>query len=105
MVRIPAEIKETIKKYLTLLDENNVKIKTAYLFGSYAKGTETKWSDIDIAIVSDTFEGIRIKDREKIRKLTLSISSSLEVMPFHPKDFSEENPFAKEIIESGILLV
>ena len=105
MVKIPNKINSIIEKYLKLLKENGFSLNDAYLFGSYAKGNNTKWSDIDIAIVSDDFKGIRILDRDKIRAITLSVSSSLEVLPFNSEDFSEENPLAKEIIETGIQLI
>ena len=75
------------------------------LFGSYAKGNETEWSDIDIALVSEIFDGDRIADKDKIRKITLSISSELEVVPFPPNDFNEQNPFAREILKTGIKLI
>ena len=105
MVKIPDKIKTIIEKYLVLLNDNNIQLRNAYLFGSYAKGNFNEWSDIDIALISDTFEGIRIKDRDKIRGITLSVSSNIEVLPFNSKDFSLENPLAKEIIETGIRLV
>ena len=105
MVEIPDKIKIIIDNYISLLRKNNISIKNAYLFGSYAKGNSSEWSDIDIALISDSFEGIRIKDKDKIRKLTLSVSSSLEIIPFNTKDFSIENPLAKEIIETGIKLI
>ncbi len=105
MVNVPDKIKVIVERYISLLKENNISIENAYLFGSYAKGRNNEWSDIDIAIVSNSFEGSRIKDKDKIRKLTLSISSSLEILPFNPRDFSFENPLAKEIIETGIKLV
>jgi len=105
MVKIPDKIKEVIEKYLKLLKINQIPIECAFLFGSYAKGEENEYSDIDIALVSKIFEGKRISDRGKVRKITLSISSDLEIMPFHPKDFNKDNPFAKEIIESGIKIV
>ncbi len=105
MVNIPTNIRSVIDEYIKLLRMNNIPIKNLYLFGSYAKGSNTEWSDIDLALVSDLFEGIRIKDKDKIRKINLSISSSLEVLPFNPNDFNEENPLAREIIESGIRLV
>ncbi len=105
MVEIPAKIKSVLDEYLKLLILNNIPLKNAYLFGSYATGNFGEWSDIDVALVSEIFEGIRIKDRDKIRKITLSVSSSLEVIPFHPNDFTIENPMAKEIIDTGIRLV
>ncbi len=105
MVKIPNNIMTIVNRYLSLLKKNNISVENAYLFGSYAKGYNNEWSDIDLAIVSGSFEGIRIKDREKVRRITLSVSSNLEILPFNPKDFSIENPLAKEIIETGIRLV
>ena len=105
MVKIPNNIRAIVEKYFSLLKKNNIDVEDAYLFGSYAKGNNNEWSDIDIAIVSESFEGIRLRDKDKIRKITLSVSSSLEILPFNPKDFSLENPFAKEIMETGIKLI
>ncbi len=105
MVQIPVKVKSTIDKYLRALDQNNIPIKEAILFGSYASGSNQKWSDIDIALVSDLFVGNRIDDKDKIRRITLSISSEIEVIPFSPSEFNQENPFAKEIIKTGIRLI
>lgn len=105
MVKIPDKIKTIIENYFSVLKENNISIKTAYLFGSYAKGYNHEWSDIDIALISDLFEGVRIKDKDKIRRITLSVSSNLEILPFNPDEFSSDNPLAREIMETGIRLV
>lgn len=102
MVEIPIEIKSIVFNYLDVLNKNNIPIERAFLFGSYSKGKSNDLSDIDIALVSKVFEGVRIKDRSKIRKITLSVSSLLEVLPFNPKDFTQEDPLVKEIIETGI---
>ena len=102
MACIPIRVKEIIDSYIIALNKANFQIKNAFLFGSYAKGTNDKWSDIDLAIISNVFEGIRMKDRDKIRRITLDISSDIEVLPFNPKDFTKDNPLAKEILETGI---
>ncbi|MEA3358036.1 MAG: nucleotidyltransferase domain-containing protein, partial [Thermodesulfobacteriota bacterium] len=103
--QLPAEIKKTIDKYLQLLNRNNIPIKDAILFGSYAKGNYQEWSDIDIALVSDIFVGDRIDDKDKIRSITLSVSSEIDIIPFSPNDFNLQNPFAKEILKTGIRLI
>jgi predicted nucleotidyltransferase len=72
------------------------------LFGSYAKGNYTEYSDIDLLIVSPIFKGRRMEDRKKIRKYILKISSHLEIIPCSRKEFQEKNPFIEEIIKSGI---
>jgi predicted nucleotidyltransferase len=105
MVQLPAKVKDIIDRYLQALNRQNIPIKEAILFGSYAKGTSQEWSDIDIALVSDIFAGDRINDKDKIRKITLSVSSEIEVIPFAPKDFDLQNPLAKEILMTGIRLV
>lgn len=105
MDQLPTKVKNIVISYLQALGRNNIPIKEAILFGSYARGNYQEWSDIDIALVSDIFEGNRIDDKDKIRKITLSISSEIEAIPFSPKDFNLQNPFAKEILTTGIRLL
>ena len=105
MAAIPDSINKTINRYLDLLNKNGIKVVKAILFGSCARGYQSEWSDIDIAIVSDSFSGSRFENRKKIRALTLKVNSSLEVQPYSPDDFSEEDPFVKEIIDTGVQIV
>ena len=105
MDQIPIKIKNKIDKYLTVLREHNIPVRQAILFGSYASGDYNEWSDIDIAIVSEVFDGSRIKDKNKIRKITLSVGSDIEVLPYSIEDFTEDNPFVKEILNTGIRIV
>ena len=105
MANIPDKVRRIIDHYLRELENNHIHIERAILFGSYAKGRADGWSDIDIALVSDFFEGDRFDDRGKIRKITLSVSSDLSPLPFRPEDFSPKNPFVKEILEEGIPLL
>ncbi len=105
MVLLPAKVKKIIDNYLEELARHNIPIKDAVLFGSYAKGNSQEFSDIDIALVSDVFVGNRIDDKDKIRRITLSVSSAIEVIPFAPQDFDLSNPLAKEILDTGIKLI
>ena len=102
MVQLPSKIKKTIDTYLKSLKRHNIPIKEAILFGSYAKGNYQEWSDIDIALVSEIFDGDRIDDKDKIRSITLSVSSQIEVIPFSPHDFNNQDPFVKEILKTGL---
>ena len=105
MVEIPDKVRNTINKYILSLEKNNIHVRQAVLFGSYAEGRANEWSDIDIALVSESFDGDRFNDRGKIRKITLSVSSDLSPLPFCPEDFIPENPFVKEIIKNGIRII
>lgn len=105
MAVLPDKIREIISSYLGALNSNNIPVKEAVLFGSYAAGTQQEWSDIDIALVSDVFIGNIMDDKDKIRDITLSVSSEIEVLPFAAADFNLHNPFVKEILRTGIRLI
>jgi len=87
------------------LEKERIHVQRAVLFGSHAYGKADEWSDIDIALVSDAFEGNRFDDRSKIRRITLSVSSDLSPLPFRPEDFVAEDPFVREILEKGVTIL
>ena len=105
MDQIPTRITAIIKRFIDELEKNNIPIKKAILFGSYVKGTYHDWSDIDLALVSDAFDGERFRDRNKIRRIKLEISSDLEPLPYRPEDFTPDDPFIQKIIETGVRVV
>jgi len=80
-------------------------LNTVYLFGSYANGTAKEYSDVDLAIVSDKFEGSRFFDKQKLNKYILKTSIDLEIHPFKTEDFTDDNPFVKEILQTGLKIV
>ena len=104
MDKIPHRIRAIINQYLDSLNRNNIPIEQAILYGSYANGSYHKHSDIDIALVSKSFGGVRFLDRNKIMKLTLEISKDIDPMPFSPKKFTIDDPFVKEILDTGVKL-
>ncbi len=99
---VPDHVRRIVFQYLALLKEQGFQIQEAILFGSYATGNANQWSDIDLALVAPEFEGVRFRDKNKIRKITLSVSTDLEVLPFNPRDFKPSDPLVKEILETGI---
>ena len=101
MAKKQPSITAIIKRYLTALEKDDIHVSQAILFGSRAKKRGDQWSDIDIAIVSEAFEGDRFNDRSRIRKTTLSVSCDLSPVPFRPEDFTQEDPFVREIMSTG----
>jgi predicted nucleotidyltransferase len=102
MAEIPDAALLIIDQFLSELALHDIKVEQAILFGSYAKGTFDEWSDIDLALVSATFAGERFKDREKMRRIKLKVSSLLEPVPYTPEEFNADNPFIKHLLETGI---
>lgn len=105
MAEISDKIKNLIKKFVDEAKKDNISISQAFLFGSYAKGTNHEYSDIDVAVVSLDFEGIRYYDNQKLFDARYNTSIDLETHPYRPEDFTEDNPFVREILETGIRII
>lgn len=98
----PKIIKE-IKIYGKTLKAKKIKVDRLILFGSYAKGTQKPWSDIDLCVVSPQFGKNRFEERVKLMKLTIGVSENIEPHPCSPKDLKDKfNPLSTEISEYGI---
>jgi predicted nucleotidyltransferase len=82
--------------------DDRFKISQAYLFGSYAKGHPNRWSDMDLALVSPRFKGIRFYDTKMLIPYIRGFSNFIEVHPFKKEDFSPRDLFVREVIKSGI---
>jgi len=93
-------IAELIRKFVTLISDE-ITVNEVYLFGSYATGNMHQYSDIDLAIVSDDFEGIRFSDRKRLNKYLLQTSIDLEIHPFRSEDFTPDMLFVEEILRTG----
>jgi len=105
MAKIPNKVLNSIKEYIQILNKNGVMITQAILFGSYANGRYNEFSDIDVALVSDQFEGIRFNDRNRIRKYKFEINPDIEPLPFTKENFTTDDPFVREILETGFRII
>ncbi len=95
-------IKDLVKKYKSLVSSSGIKVRAVYLYGSYARNTETIDSDIDVAIISDDFSGNRFEDGLRVARLRAKVDLNIEPVTFRPQDFIEEYPLAAEIKRHGI---
>ncbi len=102
MAEINASIADIIYKFLDTLKNKGIRVHSAYLFGSYVKGNENKWSDIDIAVISPDIKYDRYKERIRLMKLSARIDIRIEPVPFRPDTFVDEDPLAWEIKRAGI---
>jgi predicted nucleotidyltransferase len=92
-----------------LLFLNEVKRKyavdKAYIFGSYAKGMATDWSDIDLAIISRDFSDDSFDDRLYLMELASRFDDRIEPMPYTPANFSINDPLVADICKNGVLVL
>lgn len=51
-----------VRRYLQRLVSLGIVVERGVLFGSYARGTASQWSDIDLIVVSPRFDAPRTRD-------------------------------------------
>ncbi len=94
------EAKKLANKYITLVSNKYPVIK-AWLFGSYAKGSNRLDSDIDIAIlINGEYDMIDL--RIDLMKLRREIDLRIEPHPFTEEYLSSSYLFKNEIETNGI---
>lgn len=91
---------DAVVKYADFLKKKLPGVKKVILFGSHAKGTSGKDSDMDIAVVfdklPDTFEM-----QVELMKMRRKFDTRIEPHPIGEADFEPSNPFAEEVLRSG----
>jgi predicted nucleotidyltransferase len=78
-------------------------VHKVFLYGSYAKGTADKCSDVDVCFFLDNYGK---KDRHDVLVKLLVLSNKydlyIEPMAFEVSDLYDDNPFVKEVLRTGI---
>jgi len=94
-------ILDKVRKYIAELRKNRITVERAILFGSLARGGFRPGSDIDLAIISKDFVGIRFYDRGRLVPFRRDIDVRIEPIPFRPEDFTKADPLAAEVMATG----
>lgn len=95
---------KNLEKLISEIRKSGITLHRAILFGSYAKNTQRKWSDVDLALVADEFKGIDFYDVGLISKVLIKYPTLL-VQPrtYNPSQFSPlKDPMVEEILKTGI---
>jgi len=96
---------ERIKKLLFPVFMGS-KTKRAYLFGSFSKGTQTRKSDVDLMIITETDKRFfdRYDDYERIQQILTD--QSVDMLIYTPDEISKisHRVFIKRILEEGVII-
>ncbi len=98
------DIEAEVNGYLKALSERGFPFEKAVLFGSYAKGNPHQYSDIDLAVWSHAFTDDYFTIIEKVAPLR-RVYKNIEIHPFSAEDNAENNPFIKEIEQTGVMIM
>ena len=96
---------DIIRRYVARLKESKVDIWRLYLYGSYARDTYDKDSDIDLAVFLNRDDIDGFDEDLMLMKLRWDIDLRIEPHSFARNDFDETNPLIREIIETGERIV
>ncbi len=95
----------TVKNFAEAIRSQGVDLKTVILFGSFARGEQREWSDIDVALVADEFIGVSFEDIKRFINVTIQKPFHfIEPHTFNTHEFDEGNPFIAEIRRTGIVV-
>ncbi len=86
-------------KNISLILEEFMKTRNIVLFGSYAKGTATTESDIDILVIGNKSERIREFARKQIKRINLHFST----LEDFEKLLKKRNTLAIEIVKNHVI--
>ena len=76
-----------LKRFRRLLEKEGVPVAKLLLYGSYARGTAHKDSDIDVCVVSPAFGKDRLKESFALRHRAPKIDARIEPVPFSLKAY------------------
>lgn len=83
------------------LKENNIKFSDAWLFGSYAKGSQRSDSDIDIAIIFEDDISKTFEIEVKLMIIRSGEETLIEPHAFTKDEFRTGSPLINQIINYG----
>ena len=97
-----------VRQFIYEIQLRGISLSHVILFGSYARNEQHDYSDIDIALVSDSFEGLSLVDVELFRDIKIqSPYKILELHTYNTVDFERgDNGFIDEEIKpKGIVIL
>jgi len=90
-----------VKQFAEVVRQN-FQVKKIILYGSYAKGSASKHSDIDVAVVLDGNEEDLLTSEAKLYKLRRDIDVRIE--PVLLDDKNDKSGFLEEITKTGEII-
>ena len=92
-----------VKKFATDVKSEGVHLRKIFLFGSYAQNKQHRFSDVDVALVADEFQGFAFKDLDLFINVKIKKSySRIQVQTFSTAYFNKGDSFIDEIKRTGI---
>lgn len=102
MVKTEREIKEIISRYAVELEKSGIKSPQIFLYGSYAKGNAREDSDIDLIVISESFDEMNIRERLELLGVAAGmVFEPIEALGYTPDEIeaNKRGTFLEDILE------
>jgi predicted nucleotidyltransferase len=84
-------IVKSIQNYLRAVEQKDIPVKYGVLFGSYARGQEYEWSDIDLLVVSPLYDKHRTyRDIVKLWRIATHTDFRMKPIPVGEEQFKND---------------
>ena len=94
------ELYSKLRKFSVLAKKMFTPHAQVILFGSFAKGRNKEWSDIDVVVITPQVND-RIREEISLRLKSLEIDERINPFIFTRKEMQENSPFIWEIKKYG----
>ncbi len=96
---------EHIRNEVSAIAKHNGALK-AILFGSYARGTATEHSDVDLIVIEATDRPFLARADKYFDPLADRLAAAIETLVYTPEEFQRmaERGFIKQALREGIVL-
>ena len=104
MVKSPDQIKNIIENLVDSLEAKGIRVNRLILYGSYANGIPKPYSDIDIAVISSSFNNKSLlKRQELLGEAIFPLGEPIEALGYSYKEFRKPGAlsFFSEILSKG----
>jgi len=88
---VDRKVIKSIRVYLRAVADMGIPVKCGILFGSYARGQQHEWSDIDLLVVSSRYDRKwTYKDWAKLWRVAADTDVRIEPIPVGEKQFAKD---------------
>ncbi|MFZ0547674.1 MAG: nucleotidyltransferase domain-containing protein [Candidatus Promineifilaceae bacterium] len=96
---------ETIKRFKSALESADIQVEKLILFGSYATDTAREDSDIDVVVISPSFEGKGFWERiEILSNAIYEVFAPIEASAFTPEEWRAGQSLLVDYASNGVLV-
>ncbi len=94
---------ETVTRLSHELQSTGIHLRKVILYGSFARGEQHEWSDIDVALVADEFTGFGYANIQRIGKVLVKPAyRMIEPKTYSTSYFEKGDAFIDEIMKNGL---